>query len=281
MKGLKVVNKFGTLYVESDSFFHKMEPSLKLLIFVLWSITAFIFLDIRVGTLLLCFGVICLIFSKIPFRIIKNLFLVVIIFNLVNAVFIFLITPDYGTTLTGKTTVLCSCLDYKLTLETLFYILTLSLKYISLIPMAMILIFTTHPSRFACSLNKVGIPYKIAYTFNIIFRYIPDIQYEFKTIAHAQAARGLSFGRDEKSFLKRVKNLFNITIPLINSALIRIDKVANAMDLRGFGKHKQRTWYSTTLFKKSDYIILIIAMVFFFFFLFFKFSNEVGFWYPF
>ena len=275
------MSKFGTLYVESDSFFHKMEPSLKLLIFVLWSITVFMFLDLRFDVLLICLGIIFLCFSKIPFRIIKNLFIVVIVFNLINAVFIFLITPGYGTTLTGKTTVLFSFLDYKFTLETFFYILTLSLKYISLLPMAMILIFTTHPSRFAGSLNKVGIPYKIAYTFNIIFRYIPDIQYEFKNIAHAQAARGLSFGKDEKSFVKRVRNLFNITIPLINSALNRIDNVTNAMDLRGFGKHNKRTWYNATKFAKADYIVLVFAVAAFIFFLWFKIEHDIKFWYPF
>jgi energy-coupling factor transport system permease protein len=275
------MSKFGTLYVDSDSFFHKMEPSLKLLIFVLWSITVFMFLDFRVDIILLCIGVIFLGFSKIPFHIIKNLFIVVIVFNLINAVFIFLITPEYGTTLTGKTTLLCSFLGYKVTLETLFYILTLSLKYISLLPMAMILIFTTHPSRFAGSLNKVGIPYKIAYTFNIIFRYIPDIQYEFKTIAHAQAARGMSFGKDEKSFVKRVRNLFNITIPLINSALNRIDKVTNAMDLRGFGKHNKRTWYNATEFNKKDYIVFALSVAVFIFFIWFKLQNDIKFWYPF
>jgi len=145
----------------------------------------------------------------------------------------------------------------------------------------MILIFTTHPSRFAASLNKVGIPYKIAYTFNIIFRYIPDIQNEFKTIAHAQAARGLSFGKDEKSFSKRVRNLFNITIPLINSALNRIDNVTNAMDLRGFGKHNKRTWYNATVFDKSDYIVLVISIAVFIFFIWFRIGNGIKFWYPF
>ncbi len=275
------MSKFGTLYVDSDSFFHRMDPSLKLLIFILWSITVFMFLDIRIDVILLALGIIFLSFSKIPFRTIKNLFIVVIVFNLINAVFIFLITPGYGTVLTGKTNIICGVWRYQLSVETLFYIITLSLKYISLLPIAMILIFTTHPSRFSSSLNKVGVPYKIAYTFNIIFRYIPDIQYEFKTIAHAQAARGLSFGKDEKSFSKRVKNLFNITIPLINSALNRIDKVTNAMDLRGFGKHNKRTWYNATEFTKADYIMLLVTVVVFALFVIFRFQSNAKFWYPF
>ena len=38
--------------------------------------------------------------------------------------------------------------------------------------------------------------------------------------------------------------MVNICIPLIFSTLTRIEIITNAMDLRGFGKHKKRTWYS-------------------------------------
>ncbi|MCP3964810.1 MAG: energy-coupling factor transporter transmembrane protein EcfT [Lentisphaerae bacterium] len=271
------MSKFGTLYVESDSFFHRMEPSLKVLIFVLWSITVFMFLDLRVDLVLLALGSVFLLFSKIPFRIIRNLFIVVLLFTLTNALFILLITPEYGTVLTGSTT----NLFYGLTFETLFYIFTLSLKYISLLPVVMILIFTTHPSRFASSLSKLGIPYKWAYTFNIMFRYIPDIQNEFKTIANAQAARGLSIKKDEKSIVKRARNLFNLTIPLINSALARIDKVSNAMDLRGFGKYGKRTWYNFTPMRKVDYAVLAMTVIIFLMFLLFRIYSNTRFWYPF
>ena len=34
-------------------------------------------------------------------------------------------------------------------------------------PVTAIFIFTTHPSEFASSLNKIGIPYKISYAINI------------------------------------------------------------------------------------------------------------------
>ncbi len=270
------MSKFGTLYIEGDSIFHRMAPSLKLLIFILWSITVFMFLDLRISILLIVLGTFLLYFSKIPRNIITNLFIVVISFNLINALFILAITPAYGVTLTGKSSLLLSFYDYKLYAETLFYIITLSLKYLSLLPMALIFIFTTDPSQFASSLNKIGIPYKLAYTFNIIFRYIPDIQNEFKTISRAQAARGLSFGKDEQSKLKRIKNLFNITTPLINSAFNRIDKVSNAMDLRGLGKSNKRTWYNQIKYSKIDYIALILAAIVFAAFIIFKFYSRAS-----
>ncbi|HJO92055.1 MAG TPA: energy-coupling factor transporter transmembrane component T [Victivallales bacterium] len=274
------MSKYGTLYVEGNSFFHKLDPSLKLLLFVLWAVTVFMFFDLRVDFVLIITGIVLLCFSGIPSRIIKTLFIIVISFNIINSIFILLISPDFGVTLAGHKTIIGHIWGYDVYYETLFYVLTISLKYISLLPVALIFIFTTHPSRFASSLNKVGIPYKLAYTFNIIFRYIPDIQNEFKTITYAQAARGMSFGKDEKSILKRIKHLFNIVIPLINSALERIDKVTNAMDLRGFGKYNKRTWYNKTSYKKVDYIFFILLILIFASCIYLRLSLESKFWCP-
>lgn len=270
------MNKFGSLYVEGDSFFHRMNPSLKLLIFGLWLISVFMFLDLRVSLWLLIVGFILLKFAAIPYEVSRNLFIAVVIFNLINAVFILLISPYFGVTLSGDSRVVFTLWGFKAYYATLMYILVISLKYLSLLPLTIIFIFTTHPSKFAASLNKIGVPYKIAYTFNIIFRYFPDIQNEFKTIANAQAARGLSFGKDEKSWLKRVRNLFNITVPLINSALERIDKITNAMELRCFGKLKHRTWYNASQFTISDGLVLCISLLIFAMLLFFKLNFSAG-----
>ena len=275
------MSSYGTLYIEGDSFFHKLAPSVKLLIFLLWAITIFLYLDLRLSVILLILGLAFLSISKIPFRIIKNLFIIVILLNIINALFILLISPGFGTNLTNQETVVCSIFGIKVLKETLFYVLTISLKYLSLLPMALILIFTTHPAKFACSLNKIGIPYKIAYTFNIIFRYIPDIQNEFKTISHAQAARGLSYGKDEKSLIKRIKNIFNTTIPLLNSSLDKIDKITNAMELREFGKYKKRTWYNDTKLRSADYIVFLATTILFCIAVYYRINQTTWFWYPF
>ena len=41
----------------------------------------------------------------------------------------------------------------------------------------------------------------------------------------------------------------------------RIDKVTNAMELRGFGTSKKRTWYNATTIKVTDIIVLIMAII--------------------
>lgn len=126
------------------------------------------------------------------------------------------------------------------------------------IPAALLFIVTTHPSEFAASLNRIGVPYKIAYAVSIALRYIPDIQRDFRNIAQSQQARGIDLSKKEKLF-KRIKNASAIIIPLILSSLDRIEVITNAMELRGFGKNKKRTWYSRKPFKRGDYITIVLG----------------------
>ena len=60
------------------------------------------------------------------------------------------------------------------------------------------------------------------------------------------------------SLVNRLKSASKILIPLVMSSLERIDTISNAMELRGFGKEKQRSWYSGRPFTRLD----IIAMIF-------------------
>ena len=122
-------------------------------------------------------------------------------------------------------------------------------------------IVTTNPSEFAASMNKVGIHYNIGYSVALALRYIPDVQDDFTKIKHAQEARGLEMSK-KASFFNRIKSMAAIIFPLVFSSMDRIDVVSNAMELRGFGKHKKRTWYSAKPFKRNDYLTLAVVILF-------------------
>jgi energy-coupling factor transport system permease protein len=109
----------------------------------------------------------------------------------------------------------------------------------------------------------VGVPYKASYAVALTLRYFPDIQRDYRDISQAQQARGLDLSRKVK-FVSRVKNSLLIIIPLIFSSLDRIELISNAMDLRGFGKSRTRTWYSTRKFTRQDWFAIILSGLIFF-----------------
>jgi len=227
-----------------------------------WTAFVFMFMDIRIFTVMALLGFSIIKLSKIPFKNIKPLTYFVIVFSIVNSAMLILITPEFGSEVSGQYTVVLSFLGRDITLETMFYALTLSLKYISILPITLLFVFTTHPSRFASSLNRIGVSYRVAYAVNIAFRYIPDVKDEMFTIMNAQEARGVAFRKGDASFTKRLGNFVTILVPLLISSLNRIEVVSNAMQLRGFGLNKSRTWYNQRHMTKNDFIMIATVLLF-------------------
>lgn len=275
------MSRAKTLYIEGDSIFHKLNGISKILLFLTWTIMTVMFLDIRVFLVMGIVGAIMLYFSQIPSKTIKPLLWIMVVFNIINIIFILLITPQYGTELVGTNTEIINIGYSYINKETLFYVLTISLKYAVLMPITVIFIFTTHPSEFASSLNKMGIPYKIAYAINIAFRYIPDVMTEYKNILDAQQARGLAFNKGEGTIRERLKNYTTILVPLVSSSIKRIETVSNAMELRSFGKKRKRTWYSYKKLKGMDYAFIISCVVLLVTSVYLKNNVMTGFYYPF
>lgn len=275
------MSRAKTLYIEGDSIFHKLNGISKILLFLTWTIMTVMFLDIRVFLVMGIVGTIMLYFSQIPSKTIKPLLWIMVVFNIINIIFILLITPQYGTELVGTNTEIINIGYSYINKETLFYVLTISLKYAVLMPITVIFIFTTHPSEFASSLNKMGIPYKIAYAINIAFRYIPDVMTEYKNILDAQQARGLAFNKGEGTIIERLKNYTTILVPLVSSSMKRIETVSNAMELRSFGKKRKRTWYSYKKLKGMDYAFIIGCVALLLTAVYLKNNVMTGFYYPF
>ena len=108
--------------------------------------------------------------SKIKFREVRFMMIFMLVFLVLNNLFIFLFDPNQGTTLYGTRHVLCHLFwRYDLTAEQLFYMVNISLKYFVALPVAILFISATNPSEFAASLNSIGISYKVGYSVAIAF----------------------------------------------------------------------------------------------------------------
>ena len=135
------------------------------------------------------------------------------------------------------------------------------LKYFTIIPAVFIFVVTTNPSEFAASLNRIGISYNIGYAVAIALRYIPDVQDDFHKIKNAQEARGIEMSGKAK-LMSRIKSTASIIFPLIFTSIGRIDTISNAMELRGYGKHRKRTWYMGRKLQRNDYLCIALVLGF-------------------
>lgn len=246
-------------YNYADTFIHRLSGLSKMVCFLFLTFASMFSYDIRVVLFILLFSAWLLAVSRIQFQQIRLMVYYVLIFLLVNAIITFFFSPEYGVEIYGSRTVLLKLFGrYVLTAEQLFYQITKFFKYASVIPLGMIFLFTTNPSEFASSLNGIGVNYKISFAVALTLRYFPDIQRIYIDISQAQQARGLELSA-KAPLTDRFKNSLLIVIPLIFSTLDRIDVITNAMDLRGFGKKKKRTWYIRKPLDRNDFIAMAIS----------------------
>ena len=248
-------------YIEKESLIHKMTGTTKLVFFLLWSIAAMITYDTRLLLSMFIAGHAFFKISKLTWQDIKIAVIFMAVLISINMAGIFVLAPDQGTELYGTRHVLMHLFwRYDVTAEQLFYMFNFLLKYLAVIPIALIFILATNPSEFAASLNQVGVSYKIGYAVAIALRYIPDIQRDYREISQAQQARGIDLSKKAKLF-ERLKNVAAILFPLVLSSINRIEVISNAMELRGFGKYKKRTWIVVRPFARRDYMAMLSAVL--------------------
>jgi len=247
-------------YNDADTFIHRLSGLSKLIAFMALTWAVMLSFDIRVILSIMVFSLIVLKASKITFKQIKVIIIYVSFFLIINLFLTFLFEPEYAVGIYGTRHVIYEIFGrYTLTEEQLFYQITKMMKYASVIPLGIIFLFTTNPSEFAASINRIGVPYKVAYAFSLTLRYFPDVQREYINISRAQQARGLNISKNT-SVIHRLKFGILTVFPLIFSTLDKIENISNAMDLRGFAKYKKRTWYNAKKLNYKDYIAIFITV---------------------
>ena len=241
-------------YIDRPSPIHRLTGACKLVCLLLWSVAAMTSFYTPLLAALTVAALILFRTAKLRVKDISFTLGAMIVYVILNNVLIYLFSPGHGAQLYGSRTVLLTLPGrYSLTAEQLFYHLNVVLKNACTIPIVLLFVCTTNPSEFATSLNRIGVSYRISYAVALTLRYIPDIQREYHDISLAQQARGVEMSK-KASLIHRLKAASTILIPLVLSSLDRIEVISNAMELRGFGKGKKRTWYAGRDFTRADWL---------------------------
>ena len=248
-------------YIKKDSPIHRLTGSTKFIFFLIWSVAAMITYDTRVLVTMFLMGVIFFVMSGLKWKDIRFAVLFMTWLIVINLVALYAFAPEQGVGIYGtRHEIVHLFWRYSIVAEEFFYLFNFMMKYLTVIPAALLFILATNPSEFAASLNKIGVSYKVGYSVAIALRYIPDVQRDFHEISQAQQARGIDLSKKDK-LTDRLKNSAAILFPLVLSSLQRIEVISNAMGLRGFGKNKKRTWIVERPFKKRDYIAILVAVL--------------------
>lgn len=246
-------------YIERKSPVHDLTGATKLVCLMLWSFAAMTTYDTRLLMTLSVGGILLFVVGKIRVKDVSFMLGFTLVFLVLNTILLYLFSPHHGTEVYGTCTYLWGTSGrYAPTLEQAFFQFNYILKYFATIPIVLLFVTTTNPSEFAASLNKIGVSYSVAYSVALALRYIPDVQKQYHEISQASQARGIELSK-KASLVQRLKSASAILVPLILTSMDRIEIISNAMELRGFGKNKKRTWYMARPFRVADYASMLVC----------------------
>lgn len=141
--------------------------------------------------------------------------------------------------------------------EGIFYGAIQTLRILTTINLALLLISSTHPSNLLLSFNKMGIPYTLSFMVATAVRFAPTMLEEGSMILNAMKTRGLKTGGFRK--FVALKLLF---FPLLNNTLKKARQTAIAADIRGFRAVEHRTFLKDLKFSKLDYFLLVFSVIY-------------------
>ncbi len=215
------------MYLDTDTLLHKLDPRTKLFL-AIWTIAMCIALDCLRLSIVIAYlivltsigGARCV--SQIA-RVVKGVCVFMIIVFAINTVFAITF---------GGISIVESAKLLHLYIDTLARIIAATIGL-------SILVLTTTPSQILSTLGKV-FGYTLLYLFLAMYRFIPIALRDVAEIYEAQLSRGIPL--DSGNPFKRIRLLMSVIVPAAVMAIVRAKEFSEALELRGFGYSKKRTF---------------------------------------
>ncbi len=249
-------------YLKGNSYFHNMDPTWKFIWNFIMIVIAILNFEIWYSaTLFIYLLILTLFLAKISIKqYIKSisLFLGIAIFICIWASIYY---PEAQDVIFIKGPI-------RVTLTGVTHGISLVFRVLVIATLSIIFVMTTDPAKLVESFIHVAkIPYRIGYTFYATLRFIPLYENETEIMMNAHQVRGV--GKTGKGFISKLMLYKSIIIPLLVSGIRRAQVASIAMDSRGFGAYKSRTFLHKVSVKKSTkwfvifHILLLLVTIYY------------------
>ena len=146
----------------------------------------------------------------------------------------------------------------RVTTAGLLYGITMVCRLPAIFAASLLFVLTTNPVEFVVALiQQARLPVRIGYAIFAAYRFMPLVHEELANIQAAHQVRGAATGGGP---VARARQVFGYAIPLLAISVRRAERVALAMDSRGFGAAGRRTYYRTTRLMRSDLAFFVGAL---------------------
>ncbi len=229
---------FGQYYM-AESFVHRMDARVKLVLCLLFMVGIFFVTSFAVFGAITLFLLVVIALSRVPvgsiLKSVKGIFVLLLFTAVLNLFF------------TKRGTLLWSWWILEIYDEGIKFAAKMLLRLMLLVVGSNILTLTTTPVDLTHAIESLLSPLKVlrfpvrdlALIMSLTLSFIPGLIEETDRIIRAQKARGADF--DTGNIIKRAKAFIPILIPLLVGGFRRADELANAMNSRCYEGSEKRT----------------------------------------
>ncbi|MGJ9382152.1 energy-coupling factor transporter transmembrane component T family protein [Salipaludibacillus sp. CF4.18] len=139
---------------------------------------------------------------------------------------------------------------------------SLALRSLCFVSLSLLFILTTDSTKFMLSLmQQFKLPPKLTYGILAGYRFLPTFKHEFEVLRHAHRIRGIGRAQGVKG---RIQQFRRYSIPLMANAIRKAERVAIAMESKGFTGSTDRTYYHLMTVGKKDWAFFVSIVGIFF-----------------
>lgn len=234
------------LYLDRDTFVHRLDPRTKMFLLVGTFVIAFLFVNPLYGlvvlALVLAFGALARSLINL-----KRIWFILLMIGVVTSAL-------WSVFASGETP-----LFWFVEQEAVLYGIGVALRIDTTIIAGMIFLSTTRNEEIATGLVKLGIPYRVAFAVSTALRLVPTIVATGSTIGQAQRSRGLDL--DSGSIIERVRKRVPLLIPVFVSTIRSTNVFSMALESKGFGASPKRTYFLQLSMTRQDVLVLLVFVV--------------------
>lgn len=238
-------------YIAGESVLHHLHPLTKMLWLVIGTLSIFIIhhpLPIVAGVFLLimAFGLIGVNVSKIKGS--RLFFSTALFLGLLQVLFV------------QEGSLLLALGRFQVTREGIHSGLYIAGRFLIVLMLSYLFVLTTEPNDLAYALMQSGLPYRYGFTFVTALRLVPIFAEEGRNVYNAQLVRGVQY--DVKHIGRFFRLIRQYLLPLLISALRKVDALAVSMEGRCFGKYPGRTYVREVRFSWRDAVAVVGIVIF-------------------
>jgi energy-coupling factor transport system permease protein len=235
------------IYIDNNSFIHRLDPRVKIIVFLLTFVAILLFQN-PLWMLPITILIIVQMIISGAYVNMRRIRYILIVLTVSSMVFWNLFS-------TGETQ-----LFWRISVESMSFAIARTLLMILMISAGMILITTTRNEELVNGMIRLGMPYRVGFAISTALRLVPTIVSSTITISQAQRSRGLDL--ESGNLIQRIKKFLPLLVPVFLSTIRSTNIFGMALESKGFGAKEERTFYLVFEMDNADYAVLIFTIVF-------------------